>query len=150
MKRIRSILCHLLVISLLLVSPVCASGDVTPYSSCFFRSTCTSLEQSADSAFKAWFEVSASCGMKDELGVTEILVQKSSDGVNWENVKTYTAERYTHLIAYNASSHAGYIVHAGTQGYYYRTYVTYYAKNSTGEGYMFEYSEVLYLQPLNN
>lgn len=150
MKRFCRIICTFLAISILVVSPAYAAEDAAPYASCFFRSTRTSLEQCADSAFRVWFEVSASCGLKDELGASEIIVQRSSDGVNWESIKTYTPTRYSQMIAYDVTFHAGYVVHAGTQGYYYRAYVTYYAKNSTGTGYMYEYSDVLLLLPLED
>ena len=68
----------------------------------------------------------------DELGASEIKIQRSSDGVNWTTMKTYTKESYSNLICENTGSHAACVSYTGTAGYYYRAKITLYAKKGTG------------------
>lgn len=150
MKRTLRLISLLLCMTMLLALPVQAEPAVSPYASCYFQSTDLSLEQITDSAFRVWFQVIASCGTKDELGVSEIIVQRSTDGTNWEKINTYYPYSSPSMMGYDTAIHSGYVVHVGTQGYYYRAYITFYAKNSSGSGYMMRYTEVLYLQPMSN
>lgn len=85
----------------------------------------------------------------DEIGSSEIIVYRSTDGVNWQKMFTYLPQYYPQMIDYNTISHMAYVPYHGTQGYYYRALVTFYAKNSSGTGVMFRYTAPVYLQPSN-
>lgn len=150
MKRTLRLISLVLAMAILLAVPAYAEPEVSPYSSCYFNSFTTYLHQISDGAFQIRFEVIASCGLKDELGVSEIVVQRSTNGTNWEQIKTYYPYANPSMIGYDTAFHSGHVVYVGTQGYYYRAYVTYYAKNSSGTGYYSLYTEVLHLQPMSN
>ena len=150
MKRNLRLISLLLCMAILLAVPVQAEPTVTPRGSCYFNHLYTSLEQTADSVFRIWFLVTASCGTKEELGASEIIVYRSSDGTNWEKMKTYYPYSRPNMMGYDTAAHSGYIVYPGTQGYYYKAYVMYYAKVSSGSGYYGHYSNVLHLLPMSN
>ena len=68
----------------------------------------------------------------DKLGMSSITVQRSSDNQNWTDVKTYTKETNTNLVASNTFNHEAYVTYVGTAGYYYRAKIWFYAKKGTG------------------
>lgn len=150
MKRSLRLISLVLCVALVLAVPVQAESGVSPCSSCYFQSAGITLYQVTDVAFQIWFEVVASCGTKDELGVSEIIVQKSADGTTWEKTGTYYPYSSPTMIGYDTGHHVGYVVYVGTTGYYYRACVTFYAKDDSGEGYYPLYSKVLHLQPLED
>ena len=150
MEKIMKSISLILVMALLLAMPVSANGGVSPLSSAFIESYSVSLEQCADSAFKIWFEVSTVYGLADDVGADEIEIQRSSDGQNWETIKTCTPSRYASMLGHDTAAYANYVIHAGTQGYYYRAYVTIVVADSRGAGYATAYTETLYLQPTGN
>lgn len=97
--------------------------------------------------FQVGFDVTAKRTM-DELGVRLLKVQRSSNGVsNWSTQETYTPDFYTQMTDTNSASHMDYVTHTGDYGYYYRAYAEFYAKDSTGTGVMYDYSEVIYIPP---
>jgi hypothetical protein len=80
----------------------------------------------------------------DELGVSSIEVDRSPDGENWTLIRTYDADDYSQMIRENTGSHEGCITYRyATPSYYYRAYITFYAKNSAGSGKRFRYTAVL-------
>lgn len=150
MDKVIKCISLVLVMALFMAMPVSANEEVSPIASAFIESYSVSLEQCADSAFRIWFEVSSVYGLADDIGADEIEVQRSSDGRNWETIKTCLPNRYANMLGHNTSFHASNVIHAGTQGYYYRAKVTVVVADSRGEGYVTAYTEVLYLQPMNN
>lgn len=139
MKRFTQCICLILVISMFLITPAFAAEAVTPYSSKYFLASSAYLERTTGTQFRVWFEITAMEGM-DELGVSSIKIQRSSDLENWTSVKTFQKEYYPELICSDTSYHDGYVTYAGTSGYYYRAYITFYAKNSDGNGEMYRYT----------
>lgn len=81
----------------------------------------------------------------DEVGARTIKIQKSTDGVNWTTIITYSKDTSPYLIDYNTAGHGTCVTYTGTPGCYYRAVVTLYAKNSSGTGEMTEYSSMLLL-----
>ena len=79
----------------------------------------------------------------EELGATVLKIQRSTDGVNWTTTKTYTREEYSKLVKEDAITHWASFNYTGASGYYYRSYVELYAKDSSGRAYMPEYSNVI-------
>ena len=144
MKRSFKILCLLLCLSLLLAVPVHARESAEPRGSRFFSSYLTMLYKTALNSFEIWFDVDANAPVMDEIGATMIELYESADGEHWTLVQVYDAEDYPHMIDYNTSSHTGHVTYYYARpGYYYVAYVTYYAKNSTGIGKNFEFTQIM-------
>ena len=81
----------------------------------------------------------------DELCASSIRVQRSADGSNWETMRAYEPGVYTQMICENTSFHCSYVSYTGTPGYYYRAYVTFYARNSTDYGKLYQYTQTILL-----
>ena len=140
MKRYKRYICFLLVISMLIGIPVAAQSEIEPRESAFFLSHDAFISKVTENRFKVWFDVTAA-GTMQKLGACEIEIDRSTDGSNWELIASYDSAFYPAMIASNTCSHTSYITyHAAVPGYYYRAYVTFYAKNSTGTGKLFRYS----------
>lgn len=151
MKHFKRFVCLILVASIIAATPVFAAEklaatdeNANARSSSYFGRSSVFLYQTASTTFEAWFDVSA-VGMMDELGASVIKIQKSSDGVNWTTIRTFTKEAYPSMICENTSAHANGYTHIGISGYYYRAYITLYAKKGTGFGEVYEYTSVLKL-----
>lgn len=145
MKKFARMVALFLVLSLLCAVPVSAEETtVTPRASDYFSATETYLYIIDGNRFGVWFEVIAT-GTMEELGVSSVIMQKSSDGVTWKDIKTFTPENYSIMISENDSYHAGGLPYTGTYKYYYRACVEYYAKKGNGSGYLYMYTDTLYL-----
>lgn len=144
MKRFIQCVSLIVVAVIIFAIPVSAAEPVTPKASYYFTASSTYLWKESSTTFQVWFDITATGGM-DELGASAITVQKSTDGVNWTTMYTYTKELYPHLIAKNTGTHDGYVTYTGTPGCRYRALVTYYAKNSRGTGEVFEYTSSIVL-----
>lgn len=143
MKRFLRCLSLVLVLVMAL-GTVTSAQEISPRSSYFFASWDSSLYKTGSDQFQIWFDVVAMGGM-DELGVSTIEVQRSSNTTSWTTVRTYHSAYYSAMIEEDTSAVCNYVTYTGTTGYYYRAYVTFYAKDYTGTGEMYDYSEVLYL-----
>ena len=131
MKKSIRFLSLFLAVVLLLAIPVSAA-EISPYASNYFMGYGAYLEEATSSSFEVWFTVTA-VGTLEKLGVNYIDIERSSDGVNWSVVKTYTKEDYSNLVTSNAFYHSGHITYSNREsGYQYRAYVNFYAKNSAG------------------
>jgi hypothetical protein len=128
---------------MLVAIPIRAEATDTRASS-YFASYDSFLWKTGGTTFEVWFDVNG-CAWMDEIGVSSIKVQRSSDGENWTTMKTYLPENYSQMICEDTSSHTGCVAYTGTPGYYYRAYVTFYAKNSTGTGIRYDYAETIRL-----
>lgn len=144
MKKGLKIISLILVLSLLLAVPVNAEGNAEPRGSAFFGSYCTFLERGDHYSVEVWFDVDSNGRQMDEIGTTLIDLYESKDGENWTKVKIFEVENYPEMVDYNTVSHTGHVTYyASMPGYYYRAYVTFYAKNSTGIGKRFVYTGIL-------
>lgn len=131
MKRFTQILCLLLIASMILAVPAMAAEQASN----FFMSHSCYLWEISDSEFQVWFDVIAVDGM-DVLGASEIVVQRSTDRVNWESVATYTD-----FYGYNTGEYGACATYSSaSSGYYYRAKVTFYAENDTGCGFYTDYT----------
>lgn len=144
MKRFIRSTCFVLAVVLLLSIPAFAAETAEPRASYFFISSSTFLCNVSGTSFEAWFDVTAT-GRMEELGVSFIKIQRSSDGVNWTTVRTFSKEDYPNLLKYNTINHSDGISYTGTRGYYYRAYIQLYAKNDTGIGKMDRYTSYIYI-----
>lgn len=143
MKRKIRWICIVLVLALSLNIPVMAES-ATPYASSFFASYDAATVAVAFRTFDVCFDVVAKRGM-DKLGVSSIIIQQSSNRTNWTDVKTCLPASYPQMIEENTVAVCNYITCTGIPGFYYRAYVTFYAKDSTGIGEISQYSEVVWL-----
>ena len=131
MKRFIKCISLVLIFVMLMAIPVSAK-EVSPYSSNYFMAHSAYLWNVSSTSFQVCFNVTA-VGTMSKLGVNYIDVERSSDGINWSVVKTYTQSDYSNLIASNTHSHSSYVTYSNKQsGYQYRAYVDFYAKNSNG------------------
>lgn len=148
MKKITCLLLVIICLSMSIISPVSAAGigtTVEPMASSYFAVHSVSLQKTSSTSFRVWFDVTA-VGMMDELGVSEIEVQRSSDGVTWTKMRRYFPSHYSQMICENTCSHVDYVEYNdGIQSYYYRAYITLYAKNSSGSATRYRYTEVIRL-----
>lgn len=144
MKKFIRAVCVTLVIALIMAVPVSAEEEVAPCSSAYFASISTYLYKLSTLRFAVCFDVIATRPM-DELGVSSIEVQRSSDSVNWTTMKTYTPDEYQEMVDTETGSCDGDVAYTGTPGYYYRAYVTFYAKDGNNLGEMYRYTDVLRL-----
>lgn len=77
------------------------------------------------------FSVSGT-GMMEEIGATQLYLYESTDGVNYNMVKSYRHSNYSNMLAYNTSYHGGYMTYEGNANYYYKAYVCVYAGRNGG------------------
>lgn len=127
MKRFIQCVCLILVLSTCLAVPVSAAEDISPWASNYFLSHGGYLWWTSSTSFQVEFHVTG-VDIMDEIGVSEIKVQRSSDNTNWETVATYGK-----MVATNTASHAGYVTYSNaSSSYSYRAKITFYAKKGTG------------------
>lgn len=139
MKKFIQILCLVMAFSIIVAIPAHAAV-ATPRASDYFISYSSYIETSSSSSFRVCYEVAAVKGM-DELGASEIRIQRSADGVTWTTVKTYTSDDYPSMICNNTGTHGGYVTYSNaSSGYYYRARIDYYAKVGNGTGVYMDYT----------
>lgn len=143
MKGFLRTLCVSLVFVLIFSIPVSAEENNT-YSSAFFASYDSFIRNPNGSTIRIWFDVMGN-GTMDKIGVSSIELEYSSDEVNWFHAKTFLPEDYPQMIRENSYFACDYVSYTGMYDFCYRAYVTFYAKNSRGQGYMSEYSETFYI-----
>lgn len=138
MKRFIQIICLIIVFSVIVAVPAYAS-EQSQRASNYFSSFKAYCYESSSTQLGVYFCV-ISIGEMDELGASTIKVQRSSNGSTWETVKTFTKDNYSQMTNTDTSSHAATLYCTKSSGYYYRAYVEFYAKNSTGTGYYYYYT----------
>ena len=143
MKRISKLVCILLVVSFLFAIPV-AANDMSTKASAFFVRHRTYLYEVQGNTFGVWFDVMATYRM-DELGVSCIEIQRSTNQSTWTTVRTCYPSSYPQMIGTNTAIHADGVTYTGSSGYYYQAKVTYYAKSGNSEGTYTTYSDIIRL-----
>lgn len=130
MKRLVKVLC-LCMAAVMLFSTTAFAAEAR--ASNYFAMTSTYIDRNG-SELDIWFDVCAVGGM-DKLGVREIRLQRSTDRSSWTTIKTYKMADYPQMICANTVAHADYVTYSSASStYYYRAYVEFYAKNSSGIG----------------
>ena len=139
MKRIIRLMCLLLVFALFMAIPVYAQEQSTRASSYFtaYRAYVTKV---SSTKLTVSFNVIGT-GIMDEIGTSTIKVQRSSDGINWTTIKTFTKANYSSMVDTDTASHGAELSCTITSGYYYRAYVEFYAKEGSGTAYRDYYTE---------
>lgn len=142
MKRFTSCICILLVCVMLFSTTAFAAES---RASNFFAKSSVYFWRSSGNNYQIWFDVTGK-GTMTELGASEIIVERSTDLVNWSTVCTYYKSSYPQMTGSNVASYANYVPFTATDGYYYRAHVFLYARNSSGNGNMIETTEALNLR----
>lgn len=144
MKKLVRFVCMILACSLLFAVPAQAATSAEPRGSAFFASYGTDLYKTSSSSFQIWFDVVSNVTTMDVLGVSEIIVYRSANQQTWTKMRTYTMDNYPQMVDQNTTYHADYVTYNyATTGYYYTAYITFYAKNSTGIGERYVYTEII-------
>lgn len=132
MKRFSRYVALLLVLSTLFTVSALAAENNNQRASNYFSSANAYLWKTSSTSFDVWFDVTG-VGIMDKIGVSKLVVQKSSDNVNWSNEKTYNMSNYSQMTASSTGQHSGYVTYNSyDSSYYYRVKATLYAKNSSG------------------
>ena len=138
MKRYIRLVCLVIVLATLFAIPAHAA-EQSERASSFFASYKAYCHAASSTQLQVFFSV-MSVGSMEKLGASKVKVQRSSDGTNWTTVKTFTEENYPDMIDSNTAFHAATLTCTKTSGYYYRAYVEFYAKNSSGTGELYYYT----------
>lgn len=146
MKRFTKVICVIVVMALLSAVPVAAAEEQTASPrSLFYISWSANLYKESSTQFDICYDVIAA-GVMQKLGVSEVKVQRSLSGSIWTTIDTLTPSDYPELMGYNTDMHMDYFLYTAKSGYYYRAYMTFYAKDSDGNvGTMYVYSDVIKL-----
>ena len=112
MKSFIRCVCITLVLSLLLVIPAYAESASDPRGSIFFAAYGTALDKKTSTSFEIWFDVDANAAIMDVIGVSEIVVYRSSTGQSpWAEMRTYDMEDYPEMTATDDYTHTGYVTY---------------------------------------
>ena len=145
MKQFTKCICILLVCVMMFTTTAFAAETVEPRGSNFFAASSVYFWNTSGRNYQIWFDVTA-VGTMTELGVSEIVVQRSTDERNWTTVRTYYKENYSQMVEANTGHHDDCVSFTATAGYSYRAIVMLYARNSYGSGYMQEQTAILDLR----
>ena len=144
MKTSIRLVCIVLALSMLLGIPAYAENTVESRGSIFFAAYSTALDKTATDTFEIWFDVDANLAKMDVIGVSEIIVYRSFDQQSWTQTRVYDMEDYPEMTTTYDYSHTGYVTYdTAIVGYYYRAYITFYAKDSRGIGERYVYTEII-------
>lgn len=126
MKRFIRLVCLLVVFATLAAVPTYAqeqstraSGQISTYRAYCSKNSSTSLSVA--------FQIMGTDTM-DEIGVTTVRVQYSSDQVNWTTHKTFYSSSTSGMIDTDTGYHSGSLTCTVPSGKYYRAKVTFYAE----------------------
>lgn len=145
MKRFSQIVCIVLVFVLVMSTTAFAAEIPSPRASNFFGASSVYFWHTSGNSYQIWFDVTA-VGTMQKLGASYIEVERSTDLVNWETVRTYGMGAYSQMTTSNTGDYANYVTFTAATGYAYRAIVTLYAKNSSGTGEMDEVTATLDLR----
>lgn len=133
MKKGKRIVCILLVM-LLAVGMLPYSSAVESRASLYLSSYDAYVYPNGGGSVSVWFDVDGTRTIP-QLGVLTIRLQEKAPGATaFTTVETYRHRDYSNLLAYNVNTHDGHVDYAGTAGYTYRAYVTFWGGASDAEG----------------
>ena len=145
MKRLVKGISVLMVCIMVLSTVAIAAEPVEPRGSDYFVFSSVYFWRKTGQTYEIWFDVTTK-GIMQELGARKIVVQRSTDGVNWVTARTILKEDYPQMTIADDFRYTNCVTFAATNGYCYRAIVYLYARNSTGFGSMMETTAVLDLR----
>ena len=102
-------------------------------SSSYLTRSSAYLWAEGDGKISIWFDVTGT-GTMDEIGALTIILQKSSNETTWSTVKTFSYSDYPNMMEYDSVDCVSGVYYSGTEGMYYRAYVTVWAgKDGNGD-----------------
>lgn len=104
MKRFAWYICLILVFSLIIAVPAYAVESRSMDASYYYSYTNAYLSKISDTTFQVTYQANGT-GVMDEIGVSYMEIQRSSDNSDWETVATYS-----NLIGYNTGSHQSSVI----------------------------------------
>lgn len=132
MRRFVRLVCLILVFASVATIPVFAAETSEPRASNYFAYGSAYFTVASSTKLEIWFDVTA-VGMMDELGASKIVLERSTDGVNWSPVKTYYKASYSQMVDDDgAFMYSASVPYTYSSGYYYCATVTLYAKQGNG------------------
>ena len=144
MKKLIRVLCVALALSMVLAMPAYAQTAVESRASIFFAAYGAALFKNSSTSFEIWFDVDSNAARMDVIGVSEIIVYRSSNQQSWMEVLRFDMEDHPEMIDTYTYSHAGHVtVNHAMSGYYYMADVTFYAKDYRGVGERYVYTDIL-------
>lgn len=143
MRKLTEILCILIVCVMLFSTTALAVEVNTPRASSYFVTTSAKIKETS-SGLEIWFDTTGT-GIMDQIGAKTVVLYRSADGSSWTSIKTFTKEAYPEMIRKDAGAHSCCLTYSASKGYYYKAYVTFYAKKGTGTGEVTQYSSSLKL-----
>lgn len=129
----------LLVFCVVLTMPVYVEAADSQRASLYFAVYDVYIYKAGGNNYKACVDVTGTGGMQ-EIGASSVSIQRSSDGVNWTTIYTFTAEDYPDMIAKNTGTHYWYISRTAGSNMCYRLEVELWAKDYRGTGSLTVYS----------
>lgn len=141
MKRFVRLVSAMLACALLLAVPAYAQ-EVSNRSSSYFSSYLAYCTKLSSTKVGVSFHV-VGAGTMDEIGASQIKVQRSSDEKNWTTVKTFNKSDYSNMTDTDTISHGSTLSCTVAAGYKYRAYISFYAKNGTGTAYRYYYTDII-------
>lgn len=118
--------CIALILVFSLMVPVCCNAAtvnaVEPRASAYLTSYGAYVYLPGNGEVRVYFNVTGT-GYMDELGSLMIYLYESTDGTNWDWVKTFKHNTTPGMLSYNDDYHSGYVSYNGVAGRYYKAYV---------------------------
>lgn len=149
MKRFLRMICLVLVFATVCSTTAFATEKPTPRASNFFAGSSAYFWNVSSNQYQIWFDVTAKTGMS-ELGASRIVVERSTDLINWTPVCTYDKAYYPQMTVTSSTStrvgYTNYVTYYPSSGYAYSATVTLYARNSSGTAEMDTYTAILDLR----
>lgn len=139
MKEFSRWISVLLVVCVVLTMPVYVKAADNQRASLFFAVHDVYIYKTGGNNYKACVDVTAT-GVMQEIGATSVSIQRSSDGVNWTTIYTFTSEDYPELVAKNTFTHYWEISRTAGSNMCYRLKVVLWAKDYRGTGSLTVYS----------
>lgn len=127
------IIAYVLIVSML--SPVGASAAVQetlmPLASDYLMTYNAYICAMGDGKLEIWFNITGT-GTWADIGVLSIFLYESTDGTNWNWVKSFQHTHYPHMLAHDTYFNMSYVSYQGVAGRYYRAYVQIWAGPEDG------------------
>jgi len=139
MKRFIRCVSLVLALTFVFTVPAYAAEGRTMDASNYFSYTNAYLSKISGTTFGICFRLIGT-GTMDEIGVSYIKLEVSSDDTNWSPIAHYYPSGNSIMMDYNSADHSGTITYTGQQNMYYRALVEFYAEDDTGSGYKSYYT----------
>lgn len=130
-SNITRVLCVLLAISLITGAASATDDNIQPLASDYLYAYTAYIADKGNGDLSVQFSVNGS-GIMNQIGVSSIKLQWSTNNINWNTIKTFDSEDYPQMLGSNRSRYASSVSYDGTEGWYYRASVTFYASDNYG------------------